>query len=184
MLGFTRRRGATLIYVFGGFVAPMLVPSLAAAQDSAPLRPVEADLRVRLDCDHVAATLKLPDATVTAARLVPAGSFTPPATGAETPRPVAGLPAFCRVELAIKPSSDSDIRSEVWMPVSGWNGKFHPETGIQTSLRMSESDEGLMASSTRQNAGRPATGRGVSAPVAGGVNDPAGTSRAAVTVAS
>src|SRR6266850_6647696 len=124
MLGFTRRRGATLIYVFGGFVAPMLVPSLAAAQNSAPLRPVEADLQVRLNCDRVAATLKLPDATVTAARLVPAGSFTPPATGADTPRPVAGLPAFCRVELAITPSSDSDIRSEVWMPVSGWNGKF------------------------------------------------------------
>jgi feruloyl esterase len=85
-----------------------LVPSLAAAQD----------------CNRVAATLKLPDATVTAARLLSAGSFTPPATGGEAPRPIANLPAFCRVELTIKPSSDSDIKTEVWMPVTGWNGKF------------------------------------------------------------
>ena len=89
-------------------VAAALVPSIASAQD----------------CNRVAATLKLPDAKVTAARLVPAGSFTPPATGSEAPRPVASLPAFCRVELTITPSSDSDIKSEVWMPVSGWNGKF------------------------------------------------------------
>jgi len=90
--------------------AAALVPSIASAQDAA--------------CDRVAATLKLPDAKVTSARLVPAGSFAPPGRGAETPRPIAGLPAFCRVELTITPSSDSDIRSEVWMPIAGWNGKF------------------------------------------------------------
>lgn len=61
------------------------------------------------DCARVATTLRLPNATVTSARVVPAAD---------------GLPAYCRVELTIKPSSDSDIKSEVWMPVSGWNGKF------------------------------------------------------------
>jgi hypothetical protein len=79
--------------------AAALVPSIASAQDAA--------------CDRVAATLKLPDAKVTSARLVPTGSFAPPGRGAETSRPIAGLPAFCRVELTITPSSDSDIRSEV-----------------------------------------------------------------------
>jgi feruloyl esterase len=34
------------------------------------------------------------------------------------------IPAFCRVALSIKPSNDSDIKSEIWMPISGWNGKF------------------------------------------------------------
>jgi len=34
------------------------------------------------------------------------------------------LPAFCRVAATIKPTDDSDIKIEVWMPVSGWNGKF------------------------------------------------------------
>jgi len=36
----------------------------------------------------------------------------------------ADLPAFCRISLTIKPSSDSDIKSEVWLPMTGWNGKF------------------------------------------------------------
>ncbi len=34
------------------------------------------------------------------------------------------LPAFCRVQLTLTPSGDSDIRSEVWLPLAGWNGKF------------------------------------------------------------
>src|SRR5579871_3859681 len=31
---------------------------------------------------------------------------------------------FCRVEGASKPTSDSDIKFEVWLPISGWNGKY------------------------------------------------------------
>ena len=34
------------------------------------------------------------------------------------------LPAFCRVSLTLAPTSDSDIKSEVWLPLAGWNGKF------------------------------------------------------------
>jgi len=34
------------------------------------------------------------------------------------------LPAFCRVVAEVKPTSDSDIKLEVWLPVSGWNGKL------------------------------------------------------------
>ena len=26
--------------------------------------------------------------------------------------------------MTIKPSSDSDIKSEIWLPIFGWNGKF------------------------------------------------------------
>ena len=40
------------------------------------------------------------------------------------PSPFADLPAFCRVAASIKPSSDSDIKIELWMPAAGWNGKF------------------------------------------------------------
>ena len=40
---------------------------------------------------------------------------------AESPRT---LPAFCRVAATLKPTADSDIKIEVWMPASGWNGKF------------------------------------------------------------
>jgi feruloyl esterase len=34
------------------------------------------------------------------------------------------LPAFCRVVAEAKPTADSDIKLEVWLPVSGWNGKL------------------------------------------------------------
>jgi hypothetical protein len=65
------------------------------------------------------AKLVLPDATITTAQTVPAGAFTPP----EGP-PIAAVPAFCRVAVVAKPSADSDIRLEVWLPSSNWNGKF------------------------------------------------------------
>ena len=71
-------------------------------------------------CERLAGSLTLPHTTVTAVQAIPAGSFTPP--GAR--QPVTGLPAFCRVALTLKPSSDSDIKSEVWLPLAGWNGKF------------------------------------------------------------
>ena len=37
---------------------------------------------------------------------------------------MASAPAFCRVALTSKPTADSDIKIEVWLPASGWNGKL------------------------------------------------------------
>jgi feruloyl esterase len=34
------------------------------------------------------------------------------------------LPAYCRVAATLKPTTDSDIKIEVWMPAAHWNGKF------------------------------------------------------------
>src|SRR5262249_49191447 len=31
---------------------------------------------------------------------------------------------FCRVAITLKPTSDSDIKVEVWMPTRNWNGNF------------------------------------------------------------
>ena len=66
-------------------------------------------------------SLSPPNTSVTSAQVVSEGQFKPP-TGADAG--FAGLPAFCRVALTIKPSLDSDIKSEIWLPLSGWNGKF------------------------------------------------------------
>ena len=60
------------------------------------------------------AATALKDATITAATLVTSGEF----------QTFKNLPAFCRVAATLKPSSDSDIKIEVWLPASGWNGKF------------------------------------------------------------
>ncbi|MGH9143002.1 MAG: tannase/feruloyl esterase family alpha/beta hydrolase, partial [Vicinamibacterales bacterium] len=80
-------------------------------------------------CANLAA-LTLPNVTVKSATAVPAGLFTPPpgAPGADgqTRVPVSmTLPAFCRVEATARPTSDSDIKFEVWIPpAEAWNGKF------------------------------------------------------------
>ena len=34
------------------------------------------------------------------------------------------VPPHCRVAAVLTPSSDSHIEMELWMPASGWNGKF------------------------------------------------------------
>jgi feruloyl esterase len=75
-------------------------------------------------CERLSRSLSLPNTTVVLAQVVAAGTFVPPDSGAAAVRAAASLPAFCRVALRIAPSSDSDIRSEIWLPVSGWNGKF------------------------------------------------------------
>jgi len=64
------------------------------------------------------AKLELPP-TISRAEAVEAGHFTLPSGKA-----LPDLPAFCRVSGVIKPSADSNIQFEVWMPASGWNGKF------------------------------------------------------------
>jgi feruloyl esterase len=77
-------------------------------------------------CDDLA-KLQLPHTAIAGAALVPRGGFTPPAAGrgaASRPEPYANLPAFCRVVLSAQPSADSDIRIEVWLPASGWNGRL------------------------------------------------------------
>ncbi len=76
-------------------------------------------------CESLA-QIHLPNTTITSARLVAAGSFTPPKAEAALPGgpTFKSLPAFCQVAGVIKPSADSDIRFEVWMPASGWNGRF------------------------------------------------------------
>jgi hypothetical protein len=78
-------------------------------------------------CAALAEVLKLPNTTITLATEVLAGKFKLPGSGGGPGGPpvnFAALPAFCRVAGTIRPTPDSDIRFEVWMPLSGWNGKF------------------------------------------------------------
>jgi feruloyl esterase len=70
--------------------------------------------------------MPLPNATITLAQMIPAGGFTAPAErGGGGANPSANLPAFCRVQATLKPSSNSDIKMESWMPAAAnWNGKL------------------------------------------------------------
>ncbi|MEP7309763.1 MAG: tannase/feruloyl esterase family alpha/beta hydrolase [Acidobacteriota bacterium] len=117
----------------------MIAPFLLVASLAAAATPCES-----------LKSMALPDATITVAELVPAGPYTPPGPGgAPPPAPVAGrgqpaaggggrggrggqapaappimLPAHCRIAALLKPSSDSEIEMEAWLPVENWNGKF------------------------------------------------------------
>jgi feruloyl esterase len=79
-------------------------------------------------CEDLA-SLALPRSIVTLAQSVAAGQLTLP-PGAMPVFP--GAPALdlsklgelCRVAATLKPSADSDIKIEVWLPDSGWNGKL------------------------------------------------------------
>src|SRR6516225_6171747 len=89
-------------------------------------------------CENLA-SFKLDNATITNAAVVPEG---PPPRGAAprggAPRggaapqagqrapaaPPANIPEHCRVQLVLKPTSDSLINMELWLPTKNWNGKF------------------------------------------------------------
>jgi feruloyl esterase len=63
-------------------------------------------------CESLA-SLAFPDASITSAQLVAAGSGQ-----------AKDLPEHCRVAATLRPSTDSDIKIEVWLPAKGWNGKL------------------------------------------------------------
>jgi len=50
-----------------------------------------------------------------------AGRGAAPAAAAPAP---AMIPAHCRVTMVLKPTSDSNINVELWLPLENWNGKF------------------------------------------------------------
>jgi feruloyl esterase len=71
-------------------------------------------------------SLSRPNTTVTMAQSVAPGAFTQPGgrAGRGGANAFASLPAFCRVAVTLKPTPRSDIKAEVWLPSSGWNGKL------------------------------------------------------------
>jgi feruloyl esterase len=66
--------------------------------------------------------LRLTDTTITGAKSFGPGEFTPPPQFSRT-QPAVPV-AFCRVTGEIKPTSDSDIKFELWLPQSGWSGRY------------------------------------------------------------
>jgi feruloyl esterase len=74
------------------------------------------------------AKLALPHAEVTSAVRFAPGAFTPPQSaqgGGGRPNEVfAQLPAFCQVKVTSRPTSESEIKIEVWLPSNAWNGRL------------------------------------------------------------
>lgn len=77
-----------------------------------------------VQCDDLK-SITVVNTTITTAGTVAAGAFKSPVPefpgmGADYSK----LPTFCRVGGSIKPTPDSDIRFELWLPVADWNGRF------------------------------------------------------------
>jgi len=90
---------------------------IVAATFAAPAINGELTRTTAQSCERLA-SLMLPNATISLAQTVSPGTL------AATAGNFSDLPAFCRVAATLKPSSDSDIKIEVWLPTENWNGKF------------------------------------------------------------
>jgi len=71
-------------------------------------------------CESLA-QFKIDHGEVTEAQSLPAGQYT--VQGFLGTRKIS-LPAFCRVTATLRPTPDSDIQIELWLPASGWNGRL------------------------------------------------------------
>ena len=102
-------------------VVSMVAPILSACGDGGDKNTASTRL-VATDpakaCQNISTAFKMDATTVNAATYVAAG-FRPPGSTSAIAQP------FCRLEVTSKPSADSDIKSEVWMPaLDAWNGRF------------------------------------------------------------
>src|SRR5213593_4223369 len=75
-------------------------------------------------------SVPLAQTSIATAVVVEAGPFVAPAPpagvrqgGAPAP-PSEPIPRHCRVTMVLKPTSDSNINVELWMPTDNWNGKL------------------------------------------------------------
>jgi feruloyl esterase len=117
--------------VFGALAVAVSALSASLARTSVDL--AIPTLSAATACENLK-TISLPNTTITSAESVAAGAFTPapPANGrgargggrGPAVNVYADVPAFCRVTATLTPSADSDIKMELWMPATGWNGKY------------------------------------------------------------
>jgi feruloyl esterase len=108
-------------------------------------------------------SLALPETTIVRAESVVAGTFVPPVArgGAAAQSIFHDLPAFCRVEAAIRRPGDTDVKIEIWMPAAGWNGEFQPAASSFGGGTIGYgSREGGMAQFLLRGAATGATNRG------------------------
>lgn len=80
--------------------------------------PAPAD-SVRSGACEALAALRLPQVTIVRTDAIEAGKFAAPDGESYD------VPVFCRVHGEARPTGDSRIGFEVWMPASGWNGRYY-----------------------------------------------------------
>lgn len=97
-----------------------------------------AQVRASLRCDDLA-SMEFEVSKVVETEIV-AGEFRTP-----TGQTMENLPEFCRVVIHTSFSTDSSVNSELWLPVSGWNGRFlgTGNGGMAGAIRYTSFDAGI-----------------------------------------
>ena len=101
-------------------VAVLLAVSVSGQGRTSPASPGSVGTAGTAGSCEALSSLSMPNMRVTSATLVAAGAFTPPGEAGRGGRGNAfgRLRSFCRVAATLTPSSDSDIKIEVWLPAS------------------------------------------------------------------
>jgi hypothetical protein len=127
------------------FVGAIAVSARSNAQVANPAEPPSKSTQD--SCTHLR-NLDLPQITITAARIEPAGPVKNPQG------PALDAPARCIVQAISHPTSDSNITIEVWLPTQGWNHRYQQigNAGwagvIQTVALADATQRGYAAAST------------------------------------
>src|SRR5262245_34131485 len=79
-------------------------------------------------CERLA-RVALPNASITSAARVDAGTFAPPAGRRGATEKFAELPAFCRITTTTQIPPSSEAKTEIWLPLSGWTQELQPAGG-------------------------------------------------------
>ncbi|AGU49376.1 putative tannase/feruloyl esterase [Variovorax paradoxus B4] len=109
-----RRTELTPMYTVWPAFTPFTLIAVAAALTACSQPPVAKAGA----CESLTAFGNVPNVTVDKAEMMLPG-FVPPGE-----KRAVTLP-FCRVQATARPSSDSDIKFEMWLPdASNWNGRF------------------------------------------------------------
>jgi feruloyl esterase len=69
-------------------------------------------------------SLKLASTTITQAKVEPSSGMVSVAIPTNPYARGRQVPELCRVAATLRPSADSEIKMEVWMPTANWNGRY------------------------------------------------------------
>lgn len=77
-----------------------------------------------IDCSDLR-SFQINQGNINAIEWVAAGTFRPAGSSASVVNsPYSTLPEFCRISISLHPSDDSNIKLELWLPLTNWNGKY------------------------------------------------------------
>jgi feruloyl esterase len=93
-----------------------------------------------------------------AAAVVPAGTYQVPGSPPLGGYPVPDVPAHCEVTVVLThPGANDDATMQVWLPQSGWNGRFEAVGGAAYAA----GDDGALANAVKQGYAAATTDAGV-----------------------